>query len=240
MKKQFFLASLLLCSTSLYGAFKDLPQVIDFSSFKGSVEDSNYDETAWSLGFAALNYAPEVNGVFSILKREYEIDMVVETGTHRGASTRLFSILYDDVHTIEVSENSYRISKEFLKDSPNVTCHLGSSEVVLQTLLPSLQDKRILFYLDAHWYANWPLLQELEAIGRTHKDQCIVIIDDFKVPGREDINFDSYGPHECSFEYVEQQLNKVFSDYTYYYLIPKSIKSRAKFIAIPKIWKNDG
>ncbi len=237
MKKQLFLNFFLMCSISLFGAFEDLPQVIDFSSFKGSVEDSNYDELAWHLGFAALNYAPEINGVFSILKRDYQIDTVVETGTHRGASTRLFAILFEHVHTIEISESSYRISKEFLKDSPNVTCHLGSSEDVLRAILPSLQEKRILFYLDAHWNQNWPLRQELEEISYTHKDNCIVVIDDFKVPGRRDVLFDSYGPHECSFEYVEGQLNKVFSDYTVHYVIPRAVSSRAKIIAIPKSWK---
>lgn len=233
----FYIFFLLLPSSSVLAFHEALPQVIDFNSFKGSVEDANYDENAWNLGYAALNYAPEIAVVFSVLKRDYTIDTVVETGTHRGASTRLFAILFDQVHTIEIFENSYKISKKFLKNCSNVECHLGSSEIVLQKLLPSLKEKTVLFYLDAHWYDNWPLLNELEEISKTHRDNCIVMIDDFKVPGRSDILYDHYQQHECSYEYVKSQLDKVFSDCHTYFLIPKALSSRAKFIAIPKNWK---
>lgn len=237
MIKKLFLNYTLLSSFTLFATFEELPQIIDFSSFRGSVEEADYDPVALSVGYAALNYAPEINGIFSIIKRDYNIDTIVETGTYKGASTQLFSILFNSVHTIEISENFYNSAKNLFKNSPNVQCHLGSSEVVLHDILPSLKEKSVLFYLDAHWNANWPLLKELEEIGITHYDNCIVIIDDFKVPGRNDIPYDYYGGHECSYEYIENQLNKVFSDYTINYIIPKSVKSRAKIVLIPKVLK---
>jgi hypothetical protein len=118
-----------------------------------------------------------------------------------------------------------------------VALHLGSSEMVLSELLPTLTDKRILFYLDAHWGKFWPLLDELVEIGKTHRDNCIIVIDDIKVPGRPDILYDAFEGHESSLAYVLDNLNLVFTDYTYHYIIPKDIRSRAKFVAIPKTWK---
>ena len=65
----------------------------------------------------------------------------------------------------------------------------------------------------------------------------IYIIDDFKVPGRPDIPYDSYSIHECCFEYVQQKLKQIYSEYTYFYLIPRHLGSRAKLVVIPKKWE---
>ncbi len=236
MIKKFLLVLSFLASTGNAATFDDMPEIIDFTSFKGNVEDSNYEPVAWSLGYAALNYAPELNGIFSILKRDYKVNTVVETGTHRGASTRLFAILFDEVHTIEILESSYTLCKNALKKDTNVKCHLGSSETVLQKLLPTLKDKSVLFYLDAHWNDHWPLRQEIEVIGKTHFDNCIIVIDDFKVPGRSDLLFDHYGRHECSYEYIADKLHEVYSDYKMFYVIPRAVSSRAKLVLMPKVW----
>jgi hypothetical protein len=237
MLKQFFLSSCLLTSFSLFSNFEDFPKVIDYSSFTGSLQTGHYDPVEWKLGYTAFNYAPELMTVFAILRNDYQIETVVETGTYRGSSTRLFSVLFDKVRTIDISQGYYDVSKDWLKDSTNVQCHLGSSEVVLKSLLPTLQNQSVLFYLDAHWNDHWPLLQELEEISKTHHNNCIIVIDDFKVPDRNDIPYDYYGSHECSYEYIKNKLNLVFSDYNYFYVIPKDVSSRAKFVAIPKVWE---
>ena len=221
----------------VFSSAYQLPQMIDCGTFPtiDNYTSDNYD--AWNLGYVAFNDAPEITPIFVFLKHTYHINTVVETGTFKGNTSALFGLLFDEVHTIENNLDFYATSNQKLKNFSNIHCHLGSSEKVLENLLPSLQDKTVLFYLDAHWEAFWPLLNEIEEIGKTHKDNCIIVIDDFKVPGRAEIPYDGYGPHECSFDYIKDQLDRVFTSYTIHYLIPRSIYSRAKFIAIPDQFK---
>lgn len=222
---------------------KNLPPVIDLNSYP-SVEDgyldqghySQYSQDAFDVGVYAFNYAPELTPLFASLKKNYQIDAVVETGTFYGASTAIFSLLFDEVHTIEVLPSTFAIALENLKGYPNVHCHLGHSAPTLLTVLELLKKKRVLFYLDAHWYDDFPLLQEITSISRTHRDNCIIVIDDFKVPDRDDIDYDKYPSGQCSLEYIENSLRRLFSDYSVHFIIPKNKKSRAKVIILPKRW----
>lgn len=233
------IAVIFLNPVCLFSASTELPTVIDYGTFptiESGYYSTNKDINVWNMGGYAFNHAPELTTFFAMLKRNYQINTLVETGTYHGGTTILFSYLFDDVHTIEIQDETYQAALVNFANNPNVTCHLGSSEAVLASLLPSLQNKRVIFYLDAHWQSHWPLLEEIEEIRKTHKDNCIIVIDDFKVPKRKDIPFDRYGQNECSYEYVRDSLAKVYTDYTFHYLIPKSINSRAKFVAIPKQW----
>jgi predicted O-methyltransferase YrrM len=230
-------ASLLLLSTfPLFSIPTELPTVMDFAQFPTMEKGAN-GQDSYQLGCNAFNLAPELTPIFALLQRKYQISTVVETGSFVGNTTILFGYLFDEVHTVEINSDFYQITKSNLKGFSNVKCYLGSSEQVFKKLLPSLKNKTVLFYLDAHWEAFWPLLDELEEISKTHRDNCVIVIDDFKVPGRVDIPYDAYWPHECSLEYIEEKLNKIFTSYSVHYLIPKSILSRAKFIAIPHNFK---
>src|SRR5580693_5258798 len=129
-----------------------------------------------------------------MLQKRYNLNGAVETGTFFGATTIFFSLFFDEVYTIEGKEKFYNDSRERLKNHPNIRCCLGSSEQVLKNILPSLEDKRLLFYLDAHSYYleaeqggfhYWPLLEELEEISKTHKDNCIIVVDDCMVPNTD-------------------------------------------------------
>jgi predicted O-methyltransferase YrrM len=219
-------------------AHEELPYVIDFSKFKASIFDYGlYEKESLVLGYYAFNYAPELGPVIGILKRDYKLDLAIETGTHRGGTTAFFSLFFDEVHTIDINEHFLNQTKEALKSFNNIQYHMGSSETVLRDLLPKIKNKIPLVYLDAHWGAFWPLLDEIEELSKTHKDNCVVIIDDFKVPGRNEIPYDHYGEHECSFEYVKPQIDKLFTEYSIHYLIPKTVSCRAKLVVTPKILK---
>jgi len=214
---------------------EELPYMIDFSRFKASIFDYGYyEKESLVLGYYAFNYAPEMGPLFGILKRDYKIDAAIETGTFRGGTTAFFAILFDEVHTIEISDHLLNETRNTLKNFRNIQYHLGSSDQVLKDLLPTLKNKTLLVYLDAHWYDFWPLLDELAALSKTHKDNCVVVIDDFKVPGRNDIPYDAYGKHECSYEYVKPLLDQLYSQYTIHYVIPKTLACRAKLVVTPK------
>lgn len=240
MFKQVFFLLFTLYSCYLHSDQVQPPQVIDYGQY---LQNSNILQgvvplsEAYGLGCYAFNSAPELISFFAKLKRDHKINVAIETGTFIGSTTAALSLLFNQVHTIELEKDTFERALTNLKNFSNVHCHLGSSEQVLDQLLPTLDNQRVLFYLDAHWREYWPLLAELEEIAETHKDHCIIIIDDFKVPSRPEISYDAYGSHECSYEYIQSTLDKVFTDYSYFYLIPKNIHSRAKFVAIPKKWR---
>lgn len=232
---QIVLSLVLICVQESF-AQDSLPELIDFKRAEAPLQ-SQYDVMKYERGIIAFNSAPELFPFFAALKRDYQIDTVIETGTFLGATTAGFSLLFNEVHTIEIIPDTYNAAKFNLAKFENIKCYQGSSPIVLREILPTLKGKRILFYLDAHWESYWPLLDEILEIAKTHENNCIIVIDDFKVPGRGDIPYDTLGPYECSHEYVATNLNKVFSDYSYHYLIPNWTMSRAKFVAIPRVWQ---
>jgi predicted O-methyltransferase YrrM len=185
---------------------------------------------------SAFNGAPEISAFISMLKNRYNIEAAVETGSQYGYTTSFLASTFDEVHTIEIVPSTYQVAQNNLRNFSNVTCHLGSSNDVLQKILPALESKPVLFYLDAHWEEYWPLLDEIEEISKTHKDNCIIVIDDVRVPGRPDIGYDWNGDNECSYEYVKNKLEKIYSSYDFYYLLPRRIESKAKLVVIPKKW----
>tara|TARA_B100000902_G_C27320681_1_gene924226 strand:+ start:2325 stop:4520 length:2196 start_codon:yes stop_codon:yes gene_type:complete len=81
----------------------------------------------------------------------------VETGTYLGATTEYLSRHFNRVHTIELDEGLYNAaSNEVFKNNKNITCHLGDSASVLKNglieeLNNSKLDKKVFFFLDAHW-----------------------------------------------------------------------------------------
>lgn len=227
-----FLSYLFFVPCFLSAVPDKFPELIDYQ--KNHVFSKNpYD--SWYFGSSAFNCAPELTPFFALVKKEFQVNTVIETGTFIGSSTVLFNLIFDEVHTIEVKEENYLLAQSNLKHCQNVHFYLGSSENILRKILPSFTNKPILFYLDAHWDSYWPLLDELEEISKTHKDNCVIVIDDFKVPGLN-FPFDKYEEKECSFEYIQTHLSRVFTDYSFHYLIPCNPKSRAKFVAFPREW----
>lgn len=231
--------SLLCClilSSPLLAEKDPFPTIVEFGEFKSNQFDPFYEPDSWRLGQAAFNFAPDIAPFFLFLKQAYKIDTVIETGTNVGATTLYFSLLFDNVHTIEIDPHFYKEALENLKMTPNVKCHLGDSKKILPELLPSLKNNRLLFYLDAHWHNDFPLNKEIRIIAETHKNNCILVIDDFQVKGREDLQFDAWGEESCTFVSIRPALETLFTDYTVHYVIPKSLKAKAKFVAIPKQW----
>jgi hypothetical protein len=60
----------------------------------------------------------------------------------------------------------------------------------------------VFFYLDAHWYEDLPLADELNLI-RDGWTNWVAMVDDFAVPGDQGYGFDDYGPgRRLSIEYL--------------------------------------
>lgn len=122
--------------------------------------------------------------------------VVVETGTHRGMTARyLARVTGLPVHTVEVDAPTYARARRRLRHVANVHAQLGDSRAFLRDLphagVP--ETATVLFYLDAHWWANLPLVDELQIIEQTWRE-WVAVVDDFEVPGDPAYGYDDYGP----------------------------------------------
>lgn len=208
-------------------------KAVDFSKIEFYPNNEITTESARKFAKNAFNNAPEIASYIAFLKEKYTIDIAVETGTFLGGTTQCFANLFREVHTIEISEQYMKRAQARLKGLQNIHFHLGSSDLVLQRILPDMIQEFLLFFLDAHWLDYWPLREEVKAISKTHKNKCIIVIDDCKVPNRADIPFDTYKKEELSLEYVQDLLNEVFTNYEVTYVIPKHSHCRAKLVVTP-------
>lgn len=234
----FSFISLLALINSTYASSQEN---VDFNKLDthAAYYDEHLNQELEQKQFSPFNHAPELIPYFFYLKNRFAITIAVETGTYQTETTKCLAFLFDHVHTIELQESLCMQARQLLADDPNVVVHLGNSSEILPQILPHFSASRTLFYLDAHWYSYWPLLDELQAISVTHKDNCIIVIDDIKVPDRPEIPYDIYKTDECSYEYVKDMLSKVYSSHIYFYLIPKSPGSRAKLVVLPSDWLNE-
>ena len=113
-------------------------------------------------------------------------DICIESGTFLGASSYLFSGVFDKVHTIEADPLLYKSSSSFLSVSrDNITAYHGNSASIIPKILESLSNHKVLFFLDAHYstgitsrdFGICPLIAELNAIFQSTIDFTIVIDD---------------------------------------------------------------
>jgi hypothetical protein len=128
--------------------------------------------------------------------RALRIDAIVETGTYIGKTSMWLGATFRhcDVYTSEVDPAVYEGARLALSRLRNVHPYLADSAPWIAGLCAGeLRGRATLFFLDAHgmsrdWRCEHPLLAELRSI-RAREDPSIVIIDDFKVPGRPDYAF---------------------------------------------------
>jgi hypothetical protein len=153
------------------------------------------------------------------LKELFNIKAVVETGTYFGVTTKFFCENFDLVYGIELNDNYANKTRDLCRDHNNLNLVIDSSVNFLNNELKSLGEKfeTILFYLDAHWDDYWPLIDEIKAISKNYYDKAIIVIDDFYVPNRN-FQYDTYHNQICNYDYIVNDLNNCYSDYSYYYL----------------------
>jgi hypothetical protein len=157
------------------------------------------------------------------LINKYKIKTFIETGTNTANTTTVAASMFENVHTIELNDEFYINCKDKLSKFSNVTIHNGSSEQILNKILPNIKDK-IMFFLDAHWNTYCPILDELEAIYQNNKSDSVIVIHDFLSPNtqlgymRVPLNDSVDGGPPLDYEYIKDKLSKIYKDkYMYYY-----------------------
>jgi predicted O-methyltransferase YrrM len=129
---------------------------------------------------------------FEALIQQWKATAIIETGTFRGATTEYFAKFGKQVYSIETDPRYFGYASAKLRKLSNVKVFYGDSRSHLKRIDFSSTSDRPVFYLDAHWYNDLPLAEELEIVFNKNKNS-IVIVDDFKVPYDQGYTYDDYG-----------------------------------------------
>ncbi|NBP00990.1 MAG: hypothetical protein EBU90_12805 [Proteobacteria bacterium] len=162
------------------------------------------------------------------LLKLYIADVFIETGSYKGGATeQALKTGFNEIYTIEIQEQYYNKVKEKFKNNSNVNCYLGSSSELLQEILNNISsNKKITFWLDAHYTLKiesvfskqknkYPLLSELDIIKKLTKKDHTILIDDVRC-------FGSLMP--CSKQRVEEAIKSINSKYSINYVDSKRFK----------------
>jgi hypothetical protein len=168
------------------------------------------------------------------LVKKYNIVKIYETGTYKGESAYILSNMFPNVkvYSYEIDSRNYDTAKIKNANKTNVTLRkISSPEGLKMDLVEG--ENNVLFFLDAHWYDYWPLLDELGVIISKKIKPC-VLIHDFYVPdekGNAKFQFDSYLGHPLNFEYIRKQIELIYeSNYDYFYSKNVTINSGIIYI----------
>ena len=123
------------------------------------------------------------------LRQVLPLDVFVETGTFEGEAVARMLPLFNEIHTIELSDKYFAGAETRFRHEPAVQLHHGDSTRELRALCPQLKRRSVLYWLDAHWCvadgtagksSQCPLLDELTALGELN-DRSVVLIDDARL-----------------------------------------------------------
>lgn len=147
-----------------------------------------------------------------------EIRLCIETGTHRGWGTERWASFFDEVITIELSEELFKYCKETY-DLKNVKFLQGSSNEVLEDIIDEITCPYFLF-LDAHGSGGdttfdhnigrfgSPVIKEIQAVKE--KPPEIIAVDDL-------VDFENI-PSYPTPEEIKKEVSKIgeYTSSTYY------------------------
>ena len=96
-------------------------------------------------------------------------DGIIETGTYLGTTTAMFAETGLPVYSVECNPRYFAYaSRRFRRNRHRVHLFECDSITFLKQISrdSQLAKSRLFFYLDAHWGAHLPLLEELRIIAR--------------------------------------------------------------------------
>jgi hypothetical protein len=123
-------------------------------------------------------------------------EVVVETGTFRGATTNYFSRAHSGpVVSVEAAARFLIAARVRLRGRRNIRLIHGDARKGLRELSrdPKVAGRPTFFYLDAHWGDDLPLAEELRIIAAAWPS-WVAVVDDFSVPDDPGYAYDSFGP----------------------------------------------
>lgn len=149
----------------------------------------------------------------------------VETGANVGTTARYVARRFPRlaVHSCESDARACEAARRHLAPFPNARLSHAESPAFLIDLHarhPELGRGPNLYWLDAHGYGfRWPLVDEVAFLS-SRLERALLLIDDFRVPGRPEFRFDAHDGQVCCFETIEPALCRgrryrlVYPDYS--------------------------
>src|SRR5690606_27811675 len=95
---------------------------------------------------------------------------VLETGTFFGMTTGYLATTFGvPVASCEAVKRHHFVARRLLRNVPNAELVLADSRTFLRQCAadPAVSARRTFFYLDAHWYEDLPLRDEIAIIAAT-------------------------------------------------------------------------
>ncbi len=144
----------------------------------------------------------------------------IETGSNVGSTLAYVAKNNPQIRCLscEPDRPAFEQASANVSKYDNIALFNGMSQQFTEHLSKHEQgifSEQCFFWLDAHGYGfEWPLKKELEFITARF-DSAYILIDDFKVPGRDHFEYDKYQEQICSYDYVKDALNpnKVYQLY---------------------------
>jgi glycosyltransferase involved in cell wall biosynthesis len=134
----------------------------------------------------AVNFSLDLNLV-KTLKTTLPLDIFVETGTFLGDTLDLIKDDFQEIFSVELSEELFSSAKIRFDGVAKIHLTLGDSSATLSEWTPKFIDKSVFYFLDAHWcnadnvtqtsISQCPLLNEIREIGQLNSKSLICIDD---------------------------------------------------------------
>ena len=138
-------------------------------------------------------------------------DLFLETGTNVGTTLGWVARTFPHLPCLscEPDARAVAVARGHACTRADVEVFDGTSQEFLRSLTgrPALFERTPLVWLDAHGYGfEWPLREEVRFVFERF-ERGFLMIDDFRVPGREQLfGYDAYDGQACAIEYIESAI----------------------------------
>ena len=129
---------------------------------------------------------------------KFSPELIIETGTYFGNTLEHFLSYGVPVYSIEINSEFYFVAKSRFIDNHNL--YLYNSDSVSELKKIKKESQRAFVYLDAHWYKELPLDEELRILEKYR--EVVIVIDDFQVPENSLWKFDNYDKTQLDIQNV--------------------------------------
>lgn len=147
-----------------------------------------------------------------------DCNIFIETGTSTGDGViAALNADFPIIHSIELSERYFHISKKLFVNNDNVKLYLGNSVMVLPKILQNINE-RCVFWLDAHWCGGPTagsldqvvLMDELKIIAGHHIKEHTVLIDDMRLVRDKTAEWKAFPYTQCDIEELLYSINSKY------------------------------
>lgn len=121
-------------------------------------------------------------------QKQFGPQVFVETGTYLGEMVAAMTDSFREVYSIELSHELFGRARKLFAAQEHIHIMEGDSSTVLPAILAQVNE-RCLFWLDGHFSGgvtaqgsvDYPILQELAAIGTHSVKDHVILIDDARL-----------------------------------------------------------